>query len=91
MRRERRSRLANADRRPAAVALARSGVRRQGFHDICHAAASLWLARGVSPPVVMELLRHSTITTTMSVYAHAIPSLERGAAGRMQEVLAGSA
>lgn len=73
------------------AALARSGVRRQRFHDLRHAAASLWLARGISPRVVMELLGHSTITTTMNVYSHVIPSLERDAADQMQEVLAGSA
>jgi integrase len=71
--------------------LAAAGIRRQRLHDLRHAAASLWLAQGVSPRVVMETLGHSTITVTMNTYSHVIPALQRDAADRMQEVLAGSA
>lgn len=37
----------------------RSGVRRIRFHDLRHTCASLLLAQGVSPRVVMDVLGHS--------------------------------
>ncbi len=69
--------------------LAKAGVPNQRFHDLRHAAASLLLAQGVSPRVVMELLGHSRIGITMDTYSHVIPSLMREAADKMDQILAG--
>ena len=55
--------------------LVRAGLRRQRFHDLRHACASLLLSRGVSPRVVMEMLGHSQISLTMDTYSHVLPSL----------------
>ena len=66
-----------------------AGLRRQRFHDLRHACASLLLAQNVHPRVVMETLGHSTIATTMNAYSHVMPSLQREAAGKMTELLAG--
>lgn len=49
---------------------------------IC-ARASLLLAQGVHPRVVMEQLGHSQIALTMDTYSHVIPALERDAADRL--------
>ena len=49
--------------------------------------ASLLLAQGVHPRVVMEMLGHSTIALTMNTYSHVIPALERDAADRMNAAL----
>ena len=57
------------------------------FHDLRHGAASLLLAQGVHPAVVMEMLGHSTITLTMNVYSHVIPDLQREAATKMEAAL----
>jgi integrase len=69
--------------------LARAGVPNQRFHDLRHAAASLLLAQGVSPRVVMELLGHSRIGITMDTYSHVVPSLMREAADKMDQILSG--
>lgn len=59
------------------------------FHSLRHTAASLLLAQGTHPRVVMEMLGHSTIALTMNTYSHAIPALERDAADRMNAILSG--
>jgi integrase len=53
-----------------------------------HTCASLLLAQGVPPRVVMETLGHSQIKLTMDTYSHVIPQLQREAAGRIDEILA---
>ncbi len=57
------------------------------FHDLRHGAASLLLAQGVHPRIVMEKLGHTTITLTMNTYSHVIPDLQREAATKMEAVL----
>jgi integrase len=68
--------------------LARNDLPRQRFHDLRHACASLLLAQGVAPRVVMETLGHSQISLTMNTYSHVIPALGRAAADRMDDILA---
>lgn len=64
-----------------------AGLPRIRFHSLRHTAASLLLAQGTHPRVVMELLGHSTIALTMNTYSHVIPALERDAADRMDAIL----
>lgn len=71
--------------------LARAGLPRMRFHDLRHGAASLLLAQGVHPRVVMEVLGHSQIGQTMNTYAHVAPALGREAAARMDAALQGAA
>lgn len=68
-----------------------AGLPRQRFHDLRHACATFLLAQGLSPRVVMETLGHSQIGITMDTYAHVLPSLQREAADRMNDLLAGEA
>ena len=70
------------------VLLRSAGLRHQRFHDLRHACASLMLAQGVAPRVVMEVLGHSQISLTMNTYAHVTPALGRSAAERMDELIA---
>lgn len=69
--------------------LARAGLPRIRFHDLRHACATLLLAQGVAPRVVMQILGHSDITTTMNVYTHVLPELKLEAAARMDEFMTG--
>jgi hypothetical protein len=65
----------------------RAGVRHVRLHDGRHTAATLLLSEGLYPRVVMELLGHSRMRTTMDIYSHVLPALAREAADRMGTVL----
>lgn len=47
------------------------------------------LAQGVDARTIMETLGHSQIGTTMNVYAHVMPAMQRDAADRMDAMLGG--
>ncbi len=59
---------------------AQAGVPRIRFHDLRHTCASLLLAQGVSPRVVMEMLGHSQMSMTTDLYGHVMPTALRAAA-----------
>jgi len=63
--------------------LREAGVRDVRLHDGRHTAATLLLSENVHPRVVMELLGHSQMRTTMDIYSHVMPALAREAADRM--------
>jgi len=67
----------------------RAEVPRVRVHDLRHTCASLLLAPGVHPRVVMEILGHSQISMTMNTYSHVLPGVQEEAAQRMEEVLRG--
>jgi integrase len=69
-------------------ALKRAGLPHKRFHDLRHTAASLLLAQGVQPRVVMETLGHSQISVTMNTYTHVMPVLLRDAAEKMDAIFA---
>jgi len=64
-----------------------AGLPRQRFHDLRHCTASLLLAGGEHPRVVMEVLGHSQIALTMNTYSHVIPAAMKGAASRLDAAL----
>jgi hypothetical protein len=57
------------------------------LHDGRHTAATLLLSENVHPRVVMELLGHSQMRTTMDIYSQVMPALAREAADRMGALL----
>jgi integrase len=65
----------------------KSGVPRLRFHDLRHSAATLLLVQGIHPRLVMDLLRHANIATTMDVYSHVILMLQQEAADKMDQIL----
>lgn len=71
--------------------LAALGLPRQRFHDLRHASASFLIAQGVPLRVVMEVLGHSTITTTANVYGHVLSDVVRGAIDLQGALLFGDA
>lgn len=65
----------------------RAGLPQIRFHDLRHTCASLLLAQGVEPRVIMETLGHSVIGTTLNIYTHVLPATQRSAADRMDDLL----
>lgn len=63
------------------------GLPHQRFHDLRHCCASLLLAQGVHPRVVMEILGHTTIGLTMNTYSHVMPAAQREAARSIDAIL----
>jgi integrase len=57
------------------------------FHDLRHTYATLMLNAGIHPKVVSETLGHSRIQTTLDLYSHVTPNMQRGAAEAMQSVM----
>jgi integrase len=58
------------------------------FHDMRHTCVSLLLAEGAPPHVVQQIVGHSAIDVTMTIYAHASLDEKRTALGRLGERLA---
>lgn len=77
-------------RKALARACHRAGLPRLRVHDLRHSHATLLLSWGVHPRVVQERLGHSTVTLTLQTYSHVLPDLQREAAERLGEILAGS-
>jgi len=59
------------------------------IHDLRHTNASILLATGASARVISELLGHSQVSFTLSVYAHAMQELHVEAMDRLSERLFG--
>ena len=57
-------------------------------HDLRHTAATLLLLKGVHPKKVSEMLGHSSVAITLSIYSHVLPSMHRDAATAMDELFA---
>ena len=57
------------------------------LHDLRHSCATLLLAQGVNPRVVMETLGHSQVSLTLNTYTHVLPAVQRDAAARINAVL----
>jgi integrase len=59
---------------------------RLRFHDLRHSAATLLLAQGVHPRLIMELLGHSSFTLTMNTYGHVMDEMKRETARQIDAV-----
>lgn len=57
------------------------------FHDLRHSCATLLIAQGEHPRVVMQYLRHTRISTTMETYGHIYEEIHALAAERLDAVL----
>ncbi len=68
--------------------LLKAGLSRDiRFHDLRHTAATLLLASGVNVKVVSEMLGHSSVSITLSIYAHVLPHMQQSAVSAMEAML----
>ena len=63
------------------------GLKGVRLHDLRHAHATILLEEGVHPKVVQERLGHSSVSTTLDIYSHVVPSLQQAAARKIDEGL----
>jgi integrase len=77
-------------RREFETILMAAGLPSMRIHDLRHTCASLFLAQGVHPRVVMETLGHSQISLTLDTYSHVMPALGVEAAAKMDLLVGGS-
>ena len=68
-------------------AQARAGLRRQRFHDMRHAFATLLLDAGGEIAVISRMLDHADYSTTVDVYSHLSRERSRVAAARIDGLL----
>ena len=70
-----------------AKTIKRAGMSSIRLHDLRHIHATMLLKAGVHPKVVQERLGHSSITTTLDIYSHTVPGLQKAAAQHLDTLL----
>jgi integrase len=65
-----------------------AGLRRIRLHDTRHTYASIQIGRGVSLVYIKEQMGHSSIKVTVDTYGHLVPGANKGAADRLDSILA---
>lgn len=56
------------------------------FHDLRHSAATLLLSLGIHPKIVQELLGHSNINITLTIYSHVLPNMQENAMSKLNDM-----
>jgi integrase len=58
-------------------------------HGLRHTCATLMLSTGEQPHVVQRRLGHRSISITLGIYAHVLPSMQEQAAQKLGNLLHG--
>lgn len=66
--------------------LEKAGLPDIRFHDLRHSTATLLLSEGVHPKVVQEILGHSEISMTMDTYSHVLPTMQKDAMSKLDNL-----
>jgi integrase len=77
----------NLGQREYAQVVKVAGVRGIKFHGMRHTCATLLLQARVPVHVVSERLGHAKVSTTMEIYAHVLPHMQREAADTIGALL----
>jgi integrase len=65
--------------------IAQAGVPAIGVHEMRHSNATVELAAGTHPKIVSDRLGHARIETTLNLYSHVSPDLQRAAIDALDE------
>ena len=79
-------RKSNVRRRSFAKALKKASLPSIRFHDLRHTAATLMLL-SVNVKAVAATLGHSKASTTLNIYAHKLPMMDKERVNAMQRIL----
>jgi len=74
----------------AQQSLGADALPRLTLHGLRHTHATLLLELGIHPKVVQERLGHSNISTTMNIYSHVTPTMQREAMERLASLMNGT-
>ena len=69
--------------------LSLAGMRRVRFHDLRHRFASLLIGQGENLVYIKNQLGHSSIQITVDIYGHLIPSSNRIAVDKLDDMASG--
>jgi len=65
----------------------RAGLQGLRFHDLRHWNATMLLRAGVDPGTTAKQLGHSRVQTTLDIYSHVLPDMQRAAANAIDKQL----
>lgn len=67
-----------------------AGLPKIRLYDLRHTTATLLLASGENPKVVAERLGHASIVLTLDTYSHVLPTMQKDASDRLENLLVGT-
>lgn len=70
-------------------ALRLAGLRRVKFHSLRHSYTALLIDQGENLKYIQSQLGHASITTTIDIYGHVMPEVNREAPKRLEKALFG--
>lgn len=59
------------------------------LYDLRHSCATLLLSAGENPKVVSERLGHASVSLTLDVYSHVLPTMQEAASQKLESLLFG--
>lgn len=64
-----------------------TGLEEIRLHDLRHSNATALIQAGVNPRVVQQRLGHSDVNTTLSIYTHVLPEMDKEAAQKIDDIM----
>ena len=69
-----------------APAVKSAGLEGLTFHGLRHTAVGFMIALGYQPAVIQKRMGHASISTTMDVYGHLLPSVDEAVADGLERM-----
>lgn len=57
------------------------------MHDLRHTHATLLLSEGINAKVISERLGHSKVGTTLDIYSHVLPTMQKEAVDKLDDLI----